>query len=115
MAIEIVTHRGVEGLHLAVSCTSAEGVQVFTIRTSDTHASGFALSSGERRQVIVTISHRLRAGFFEIGLGCYKNSKSYFFSPSVARLEVSEVGRDHHTYEAKNYGIVNADSAWMLE
>jgi lipopolysaccharide transport system ATP-binding protein len=97
---------------VGIGCATSEGMPVFTVRSTDKDPEGIAMRAGEERAVECTIRHNLRAGLYVILIGVFYGSYVYYYNPSAAQMEVSEMGSG--VYLSENSGLINCNASWSV-
>jgi lipopolysaccharide transport system ATP-binding protein len=108
--IRIRIKEKVRNVSVAVGCMTIDGVPLFTVRSSDARPEGYSWEQCDTADVVVEVRHNLRAGQYDLVLGIASGNYNYFYHPSAAQLEISDIG--DHTYPYRNDGIINCEARW---
>lgn len=107
-----VGNKDLDNVSFDLGVQTLDGIPIFTNRSSDVFKNGSFLKANSEINVNVVIKHRLRSGHYIFVLGISSGSSVYYYNPSVAQLDVLDVGKG--TYLYKNLGYVFFDAKWEL-
>jgi lipopolysaccharide transport system ATP-binding protein len=110
LSIRVKAAHALRHISLAVGCIALDGAPMFTARSTDSVEDGYALAPGETKDYRVSVSHNLRAGIYQLVIGISAGNYNYYYHPSAAQLEISDVGESAYPY--KNTGLVNCPAEW---
>lgn len=110
MRVGLRATRPLRSLSVAIGCMTGDGLPLFTVRSADAAPAGLSLAPGEITEVCVEIQHNLRAGRYVVACGVASGNYAYYYNPSAAQLDVSEVGSEAYPY--RNEGLVNCQARW---
>jgi lipopolysaccharide transport system ATP-binding protein len=110
LCIRVSAKQDLAHVGVGVGCSTLEGMPVFTVRSTDQEPEGFTMRAGEEREVCCSIGHNLRAGLYVLLVGVFHGSYVYYYNPSAAQMEISEVGTA--VYLSENTGLINCDASW---
>lgn len=114
LVITVVAHQRMENIEMVLGLKTAEGVQVFTARSTDVDPAGMTFEAEQINKVYCNAKHNIRAGSYEIMIGITSGIYVYYYNPDAARLEISDVlGKQH--YPERNFGLINCDVSWSVE
>lgn len=104
--------QAVRDVSVAIGIQTTDGFPLFTVRSADQDDAPFSLSPGESVEVTGTIKHSLRAGHYNVVLGVHTGNYVYYYNPTAAPLEVSDIGTSPYLY--RNTGAVNCAADWRV-
>jgi lipopolysaccharide transport system ATP-binding protein len=112
VSVRIRANEACRRVGVGVACSTPDGLPLFTVRSTDQDESGITLLPAEESEVRCTIHHNLRAGRYVVLIGVYSGNYNYYYNPSAAELDVSEVGSSD--YASQNIGLITCAASWSV-
>ena len=102
--------RSIKNVSMGINFTTYENVSIFTSRSLD---KGKTFDLNGDFEVKISVNHNLRASSYILALGMDSYSENIYFNPSVAEIEILEIGSNEYKY--KNYGLVDIQTSWEIK
>lgn len=110
LRIQIEVKEKISSLSFAVGCSTLANALVFISRDTDNAGLAFSFDKPGIYDINTEIIHTLRDGKYYLSLGIVKNSRTVYFDPTQAVLEITADGQERYVQE--NRGVMNCNSFW---
>jgi hypothetical protein len=110
LRVRLTANEPVREASVAIGIQTGDGFPIFTVRTADQPGAEFSLREGQTVEVTGIVHHNLRAGHYNVVVGVHSGNYVYYYNPTAAPLEISEVGQ--RPYLHRNTGAVNCEASW---